>query len=201
MIKNIFKAFRITAVLWLITAIIYPFLIFVIGTLPIQSVRDKATASIIYNLYNQPVGSVLIGQTFTSEKYFQTRPSTIKYSQGKLAKPTGISGGSNLAPSNPKLMNRVVEKYSQFRDENLQPPADSVYTSASGLDPHISIQAARLQSERVARSRNIEPEEIRTLVNKAIDGRFLGIFGEPGVNVLKLNYNLDLYDVNRRRNR
>lgn len=198
MIKHIFKAFRITATLWLITAVIYPSLIFAVGTLPF--VRDKATASIIYDLNNQPIGSALIGQVFTSDKYFQSRPSTIKYSQGKLAKPTGISGASNLAPSNPKLISRVVEKYSQFRDENLQPPADFIYTSASGLDPHISIQGVLLQLERVARSRNIEPDEIKILVNKSTDGRFLGIFGEPGVNVLKLNYNLDLYDFNRRQN-
>jgi potassium-transporting ATPase KdpC subunit len=198
MIKHIFKAFRITATLWLITAVIYPSLIFAVGTLPF--VRDKATASIIYDLNNQPIGSALIGQVFTSDKYFQSRPSTIKYSQGKLAKPTGISGASNLAPSNPKLISRVVEKYSQFRDENLQPPADFIYTSASGLDPHISFKGVLLQLERVARSRNIEPDEIKILVNKSTDGRFLGIFGEPGVNVLKLNYNLDLYDFNRRQN-
>jgi potassium-transporting ATPase KdpC subunit len=198
MIQHIFKALRITAILWLITAVIYPSLIFAVGTLPF--VREKATASIIYNLNNQPIGSALIGQVFTSDKYFQTRPSVIRYSQGKLAKPTGISGGSNLAPSNPKLISRVVEKYSQFRDDNLQPPADFIYTSASGLDPHISIKAILLQLERVARSRNIEPDEIRTLVNKSTDGRFLGIFGEPGVNVLKLNYSLDLYDFNRRQN-
>jgi potassium-transporting ATPase KdpC subunit len=199
MIKHIFKAFRITAVLWLLTAVIYPSLIFAVGTLPF--VRDKATASIIYNLENQPIGSTLIGQVFTSDKYFQSRPSTIRYSQGKQAKPTGISGASNLAPTNPKLISRVVEKYSQFRDDNLQPPADLIYTSASGLDPHISIKAARLQLERVARSRNIEPDEIKALVHKSTDARFLGIFGEPGVNVLKLNYNLDLYDFNRQHNK
>ncbi|AFZ03863.1 K(+)-transporting ATPase subunit C [Calothrix sp. PCC 6303] len=199
MIKQVFKALRITAILWFITAVIYPSLICAVGMLPF--IGEKATASIIYNLENQPIGSSLIGQVFTSDKYFQSRPSTIRYSQGKQAKPTGISGASNFAPSNPKLVSRVVEKYSQFRDDNLQPPADLIYTSASGLDPHISIRAARLQLERVARSRNIEPDEIRGLVNKSTDGRFLGIFGEPGVNVLKLNYNLDLYDFNRQQNK
>jgi potassium-transporting ATPase KdpC subunit len=199
MIKNIFKALRLTAVLWLLTAVIYPSLIFAVGTLPF--VREKATASIFLNFDDQPIGSTLIGQVFTSDKYFQSRPSTIKYSQGKQAKPTGISGASNLAPTNPKLVSRVVEKYSQFRDDNLQPPPDLLYTSASGLDPHISISAARLQLERVARSRNIEPDEIRILVNKSTDRRFLGIFGETGVNVLKLNYNLDLYDFNRQQNK
>jgi K+-transporting ATPase ATPase C chain len=200
MLKHIFKALRITAVLWLFTAILYPLLIYAVTVLPLPYIQDKATASIVYNLENQPIGSTLIGQVFTSDKYFHSRPSAIRYSQGKQAKPTGISGGSNLAPSNPKLTNRVVEKYNQYRDENLQPTADLVYTSASGLDPHISVRAARLQLERVAKSRNIEPEEIRVLVNKSTDGRFLGIFGEAGINVLKLNYNLDLYDFNRQQN-
>ncbi|MEA5571709.1 K(+)-transporting ATPase subunit C [Calothrix sp. UHCC 0171] len=198
MLRNILKAIRISIVLWLLTAIIYPLLIFGVGQLPF--LKDKANGSIVYNLKNQAYGSTLIGQVFTSDKYFHPRPSMVRYSQGKQGKPTGVSGASNLAPTNPKLINRVIETANELRDENLQPTADLIYTSASGLDPHISIKSARIQLERVARARNIKQEEIIPLINRFTDSRFLGIFGEPGVNVLRLNYTLDLNEFNRKQN-
>ncbi|QLE54232.1 K(+)-transporting ATPase subunit C [Nostoc sp. TCL26-01] len=196
-IREIIKAIRITLVLWLITAIIYPLAILVIGQglFPFQ-----ANGSIRKNLQAESIGSELIGQVFTSEKYFHSRPSAVRYSQGRKAKPTGISGASNLAPSNPELLNRIVEAANQLRDENIQPTADLIYTSGSGLDPHISFPAARQQLERVARARGVKEDEILTLINKYTDGRFLWIFGEPGVNVLRLNYALDLQDINRQQN-
>jgi K+-transporting ATPase ATPase C chain len=194
LIREIIKAIRITLVLWLITAIIYPLAILVIGQGLFPS---QANGSIMQNIEAQPIGSALIGQVFTSEKYFHSRPSAVRYSQGRKAKPVGISGGSNLAPGNPELVNRIIETANQLRDENIQPWADLVYTSSSGLDPHISLNAARQQLERVARARDVKPEEIFPLINKYTDGRFLGIFGEPGVNVLRLNYALDLQDINR----
>jgi K+-transporting ATPase ATPase C chain len=191
------RAIRITLVLWLLTAMIYPLLILFVGQVffPFQ-----ANGSIMPNLKNEPIGSALIGQVFTSDRYFHGRPSTIKYSQGKKAKPTGISGASNLAPSNPELTTRIVEQANQFPDENLQPQADLIYTSGSGLDPHISWKTARQQVERVARSRGIREDEILPLMNRYTDGRFLWVFGEPGVNVLRLNYALDLQDLNRKQN-
>ncbi|MGH1395336.1 MAG: K(+)-transporting ATPase subunit C [Trichormus sp.] len=194
LIREIIKAIRITLVLWLITAIIYPLAILVIGQGLFSS---QANGSIMQNIDAQPIGSALIGQVFTSEKYFHSRPSAVRYSQGRKAKPVGISGGSNLAPGNPELVNRIIDTANQLRDENIQPWADLVYTSGSGLDPHISLNAARQQLERVARARDVKPEEIFPLINKYTDGRFLGIFGEPGVNVLRLNYALDLQDINR----
>jgi potassium-transporting ATPase KdpC subunit len=193
-IREIIKAIRITLVLWLITAIIYPLAILVIGQGLFPS---QANGSMMKNIDDQPIGSALIGQVFTSEKYFHGRPSAVRYSQGRKAKPTGISGASNLAPGNPELVNRIIEKANQLRDENVQPWADLIYTSGSGLDPHISVNAARQQLERVARARDVKENEILPLINQYTDGRFLGIFGEPGVNILRLNYALDLQDINR----
>jgi K+-transporting ATPase ATPase C chain len=193
-IRETIRAIRMTLVLWLLTAIIYPLAIVVVGQVFFPF---SANGSIIQNIDAQPIGSVLIGQLFTSDRYFHGRPSAVRYSQGKKAKPTGISGASNLAPSNPELKNRIIQQGNQFRDENLEPFADMVYTSASGLDPHISWKAARQQLERVARSRGVREDEIMPLMNKYTDGRFLWIFGEPGVNVLRLNYALDLQAINR----
>lgn len=198
LIRELLRAIRITLIFWLITAIIYPLAILVVGQglFPYQ-----ANGSIMQNIEAEPIGSALIGQVFASEKYFHSRPSVVRYSQGRRARPTGISGGSNLAPSNPALLNRIVEEANQLRDENIQPIEDLIYSSGSGLDPHISIQAARQQIERVARARGVQPDEILSLINKYTNGRFLWIFGEPGVNVLRLNAALDLQDLNNQQNR
>jgi K+-transporting ATPase ATPase C chain len=152
------------------------------------------------NINNQPIGSTLIGQGFISDRYFHGRPSAVKYSQGRKAQPTGISGGSNLAPTNPALKERILKQAEEFQNENKQPVADLIYTSGSGLDPHISLKAARQQIERVAQARGIREDDIIPLISKYIDGRFLGVFGEPGVNILRLNYALDLQDMNRQQN-
>lgn len=196
-IQEAIRAIRMTLLLWLLTAIIYPLVILGIGQFAFPF---SAQGSIMLNIDNQPIGSALIGQLFTSERYFQGRPSAVRYSQGRKAKPTGISGASNLAPSNPDLTNRIREQATQFQDDNIQPLADLIYTSGSGLDPHISLKAARQQLARVARARGIQDDDIIPLINKYTDGRFLGIFGEPGVNILRLNYALDLQDVNRNQN-
>ena len=198
-VREAAKAIRITVVLWVLTAIIYPLLILLVGQVPI--LKEKANGSIVQNIQGQPIGSALIGQQFRSERYFHGRPSTIKYSQGKDAKPTGLSGASNLAPSNPDLLQRVEETANKLRDENIQPIADLIYTSGSGLDPHISFKAAREQLSRVAGARGVRPDELLPFVNKYAQGRFLGIFGEPGVNALKLNYALDLDEFNRKQNK
>jgi potassium-transporting ATPase KdpC subunit len=187
------RAIRMTLVLWIITAIIYPLTILGVGQVFFP---EKANGSLVRNLQGESIGSALIGQRFTSDQYFHPRPSTVRYSQGKNAKPTGISGASNLAPSNPDLLNRIVEEANRLKEDNIQPLADLIYTSGSGLDPHITVTAAREQLERVARARNLRPDEVRPLIDKYTDGRFIGIFGEPGVNVLKLNYALDIKQYN-----
>lgn len=193
-LRESFTAIRMTLLLWLVTAIIYPLGILVIGQglFPFQ-----ANGSVILNVEAQPIGSALIGQTFTSDAYFHGRPSSVRYSQGEQASPTGISGGSNLAPGNPDLLERIVAQANKLQDENIQPLGDLIYTSASGLDPHISVRAALQQVRRVANARDMSENKILRLINQFIDRRLLWIFGEPGVNVLRLNYALDLEDINR----
>lgn len=182
------KAIRMTLVLWVLTAIVYPFVMIVVGQVffPFQ-----ANGSIVQNLQGQPVGSALIGQAFSAERYFISRPSTVEYSIGKDAAPTGVSGASNLAPSNPELLKRIEAQTAQLHEVGIQPTADLVYTSGSGLDPHITRAAAQAQIERVAKVRDLSSDEIISLINQHTQDRFLGIFGEPGVNVLKLNQALD----------
>jgi len=194
--REIIRAIRVTLVMWGITAIIYPLLMVVIGQ---TAFNNQANGSLITNQNGQIIGSALIGQTFTSSKYFKSRPSTTNYSSftekerdvNNLAQTTGISGASNLAPSNPDLLKQVKERVNNLKIANIQPTADLVYTSGSSLDPHISLQAARNQIQQVAAARSINPNQVEMLVAKNTDGRFLGIFGEPGVNVLNLNRALD----------
>ncbi|MTJ48417.1 K(+)-transporting ATPase subunit C [Dolichospermum sp. UHCC 0259] len=195
--REIVKAIRITLVIWLLTAIVYPLFILLVGQsfFPIS-----ANGSMILNINDQPIGSTLIGQGFTSDRYFHGRPSAVRYSQGKKAQPTGISGGSNLAPTNPELKGRILKQVEKLQNQDKQPVADLIYTSGSGLDPHISLKAAQQQIERVAQARGIREDDIIPLINKYLDGRFLGVFGEPGVNLLRLNYALDLQDINRQQN-
>lgn len=197
-LREIVRAIRVILVLWLITAIIYP--LFILAAAQLPWFQYQAKGSIMVDLNNEPIGSALIGQIFTSDEYFHSRPSDVLYSQGKKARPTGISGSSNLAPSNPELLKRVLETANELQDESIDPRADLIYTSASGLDPHITYRSALQQMERVASARNLRTDKIYPFIRKYTEGRFLNIFGEPGVNVLKLNYALDLQEINLRRN-
>lgn len=188
MFRDLLIAIRTTLVLWVLTAILYPVLILIIG----QSIFPfQANGSLIKNPQGEIIGSALIGQNFTSNRYFLSRPSSVDYSPVKDGLATGISGGSNLAPSNPDLLKKVTERIDQLQSNNIIPTADLVYSSGSGLDPHISIQAANAQIKRVAKARSLNPNQVEILVNKNTEHRFLGIFGEPGVNVLKVNLDLD----------
>ncbi|MCC5620738.1 K(+)-transporting ATPase subunit C [Nostoc sp. CHAB 5715] len=199
------RAVRSTLVLWVIGAIIYPFAMIAIGQIvfPFQ-----ANGSLLKN-GTQVVGSALIGQPFSSDRYFNSRPSTTSYSTADPKKDdagvlkTGVSGASNLAPSNPALMERIKGKddpdpskkvegdFNRLKTAGVQPTGDLVYTSGSSLDPHITPEAAIAQIARVAKARGFQPNQLETLIAQNTDGRFLGIFGEPGVNVLKLNLALD----------
>ncbi len=200
------RAIRSTIVLWVLTAIIYPFLMIGIGQVVFPS---QANGSLITNAQNQPIGSALIGQPFTSDRYFNSRPSTTSYSTADPKKDdakvlqTGVSGGSNLAASNPALIERIKGKtdkdpsksiegdYNRLKKAGVQPTGDLVYTSGSSLDPHITPEAASSQIARVAKARGLSANQLQTLIAQNTDGRFLGLFGEPGVNVLKLNIALD----------
>lgn len=143
---------------------------------------------------NKPLGSELIGQPFSSPKYFWSRPSATS------PKPYdgGSSSGSNLGPTNPALLEGVSERIKALREAdpgNMAPvPVDLVTASGSGLDPHISPAAAYYQAERVARARHLDPSRVRTLIAEHTEARQFWILGEPRVNVLKLNLELDTLD-------
>jgi potassium-transporting ATPase KdpC subunit len=188
LVKDFGTAIRSTLVLWFLVAVIYPVFILIFGqvVLPFQ-----ANGSILRNSQSIAIGSALIGQPTSSDRYFWSRPSTINYSTDKTALPTGVSGASNLAPSNPDLTKRTKAEIDRLKLAGIPATNDLVYTSGSGLDPHISLAAARNQIARVARARNLAPNKVEIMMTQAIDDRFLGIFGEPGVNVLKLNLALD----------
>ena len=202
-VRDTTRAIRMTLVLWVLTAIIYPAIMLLVGQVLFPS---QANGSIVQNLQGQDVGSALIGQVFTSDRYFQGRPSTTNYSSftaqerdpENVGQTTGVSGASNLAPSNPDLLKRIEERVSQLQEAGIQEPtADLVYTSGSSLDPHITVEAAQAQVERVARERGLSSDQITSLIAKHTQGRFLGIFGEDGVNVLNLNRDLDVSQAPR----
>lgn len=200
MIRESLRAIRVTLVLWILTAILYPAVILIVGLLP--PLQYQANGSIITNTQGKIVGSALIGQPFTSQRYFWSRPSTTNYSSftkqnfdptepENITQRTGISGASNLAPSNPDLIKRVQTRINRLKKVGIKPTADLVYTSGSSLDPHISVESAKAQIARVTKARSLNSNQVEILLTKNIDGRFLGIFGKPGVNVLKLNLALD----------
>ncbi len=188
------KAIRMTLVLWVLTAIIYPVLVIAVAQVAFPY---QANGSLVQNLKGQVIGSALIGQAFTTDQYFSSRPSTTTYSQGKEAAPTGLSGASNLAPSNPDLLKRIQTEVDRLQEINVQPTPDLIYTSGSSLDPHITVESAIAQLEKVATARNLDSEDIVPLIVKHTQLRFLGIFGEPRVNVLNLNRELDIFAFSR----
>lgn len=187
-INDFSKAIRATLILWLITAIIYPLFIFIFGQIFIPY---QANGSLIKDNQGNVLGSVLIGQSFNDDRYFWSRPSVIDYSTGEDAGNTGLSGASNLAPSNPDLIKNIETEITELKQANITPTADLVYTSGSGLDPHITPESAQTQVERIAIARNLNASQVEELIKNHTEGRFLGIFGEPRVNVLPLNLALD----------
>ena len=187
MLKIIIKSLVFLIVLVILTGIIYP--LFITGISKIVF-NNKSSGSLIY-IDRKLVGSELIGQNFKGEKYFHPRPSTA----GSDGYNSLNSQGSNFAASNDEFLSLVQNRVELFRKENqldssVPIPADVVTASGSGLDPHISIEGALLQVERIAMVRKISPETLRTLVIEN-GGRQYGFIGEPVVNVLKLNLLLD----------
>ncbi len=179
-------AILITLVLTVLTGIVYPL---VVTGLAQTLFRHQANGSLI-QANGKIIGSELIGQKFASPDYFHGRPSAA--GDGYDA---ANSGATNFGPTNEALAKRVREDIKKFREENptyARPiPADLLTTSASGLDPHISPASAFAQVDRVAKNRGVAPEIVRRIVERHVEGRQLGIFGEPRVNVLALNVDLD----------
>jgi K+-transporting ATPase ATPase C chain len=186
LIRDALRALRLTAVLWLITVVLFtlPLLAIGQGLFPLQ-----ANGSLL-RVDGRVVGSALIGQPFASDRYFWSRPSAVDYSTGKQPS----SAPSNLGPTNPDLVKRVTAASEVLRGSGLNAPApDLLYGSGSGLDPHISPAAAAQQIERVARQRKMSQPQLQTLIRQHTEGRVLGVLGEPRVNVLALNLELDRY--------
>jgi potassium-transporting ATPase KdpC subunit len=167
---------------------LYPLVVFVIGQ---ALFHDKANGSLIVDAKGTVLGSRLIGQQFTAEKYFHPRPSAAGNGYDASS-----SGGSNLGPTSKKLADAIAQNISDYRAQNglatnAPVPADAVTASGSGLDPHISLRNAELQSLRVAKTRALSEDIVRDLIRQNTDGADLGILGVPGVNVLTLNLALD----------
>ena len=184
--KNLLTAALMTVVTTVIFGLVYPFAVTGVARAVFP---DKADGQLIRRDDGTVVGSALIGQPFSSPGYFRARPSAA----GPAGYDAGASGGSNLGPTNSKLVGRVRADVEKLRTENpgVPVPADLVTTSASGLDPHVSPAAAEFQIPRVARARGVSEEDLRRLVAEHTEGRQFGILGEPRVNVLLLNLALD----------
>ena len=170
-----------------ITGVVYPLAVTGLAKVAFPAAAD---GSLIVK-DGKTVGSSLIGQNFTDPKYFWGRPSAT----GPMPYNAAASSGSNQGPLNPALVDAVkgrIEALKAADPENKLPiPADLVNASASGLDPHISPEAAAYQVARVAGQRHLLPADVKALVNQHTEGRQLGVFGEPRVNVLQLNIALD----------
>jgi K+-transporting ATPase ATPase C chain len=182
--KELILAVRFTLVTTLVFGLIYP-----IGVTGLSKLLfPKQAAGSLIEKYGRVVGSKLIGQSFGSEKYFHSRPSAAGNGYDASA-----SSASNLAPTNQALVDRVKSDVAKLQQENpgAAIPADLVTASGSGLDPEISPAAAEFQIPRVAKARGMSGDSVKALVARHTQARTWGIFGEPRVNVLELNLDLD----------
>jgi K+-transporting ATPase ATPase C chain len=192
LLSELRPAIMVTLALAVVCCGIYPLAVFGIGQVLFH---DQANGSLIMDKDGKTIhGSRLIGQQFTLDKYFHTRPSDAG-ANGMSYDPTS-SGGSNLGPTSQKLHDTIAQGVSDYRTQNglatnAPVPADAVTASGSGLDPHISPRNAELQAPRVAKARGLSEDKVRELIRANTDAPSLGFLGEPGVNVLTLNLALD----------
>ena len=196
MLREIRPAILLLIALTLITGLAYPLAMTAISA----AIFPKQAAGSLIEKDGKVIGSALIGQEFKDDKYFHGRPSATSAPDPADATKTvsapynaANSGGSNLGPTSKALNDRVKEDVDKLKAENPAQavPIDLVTTSASGLDPDISPEAAMFQAPRVAKARNLPVEQVRQLVAQHAEGRFAGLLGEPRVNVLALNLALD----------
>jgi potassium-transporting ATPase KdpC subunit len=190
--KNLFTELRSAVMVTLIFAVVccglYPLVVCGIAQVLFP---DQANGSLIVDKNGTVQGSKLLGQQFTGDKYFQSRPSAAGNGYDATS-----SGGSNLGPTSSNLVATIAQRITDYRSANglatnALVPADAVTASGSGLDPHISLRNAELQAPRVAKARNLSVEKVLALVRANTNPASLGFLGEPGVNVLKLNLALD----------
>jgi len=186
-VRQLVPAFLAVIVLTVLTGVVYPLLVTGVSQV---AFRSKADGSIV-KVGGVAVGSKLIGQQFAAPQYFHPRPSAAGAGYDGSS-----SSGSNLGPTNPTLLDAVAERVAAYRTENGVPegqlvPVDAVTSSASGLDPDISVANARLQAARVATARGVTVKAVLAAIDRHVDGRSLGVLGDPGVNVLELNLALD----------
>jgi len=196
MLNQIRPALVMVVLLTILTGLAYPLAMTGLGQ---ALFPDQANGSLIRRADGSVLGSSLIGQAFTQDRYFHTRPSaTVDTDPNDPAKTVpspdnaANSAGSNLGPTSQALADRVKADVAALAAQGVtNPPADMVTTSASGMDPDISPANAEAQVARVAAARNLPPDQVRQAVQAATSGRLLGLIGEPRVNVLRLNMALD----------
>jgi potassium-transporting ATPase KdpC subunit len=176
--EHLLISIRITVVLLVITCGLYPAVVWGIGQI---AFRDKANGQILTRDH-KVIGSAIIAQEFTSDRFFHSRPSAAGYDGG-------ASTGSNFGPTSQKLRDQVAANIKSY-DVHENVPADAVTASGSGLDPHISPENAKAQAARVAKANGLPLQIVQQMIDDHTEGRFLGIYGEPRVNVLALNINL-----------
>ena len=186
--KEFLRSLFVFVFMSLLTGLAYPFIITEVAH--IGPLKHKAQGSFI-DQDGRIVGSSLIGQGFSSSKYFHGRPSALE-----KAYDASNSGGSNFGPSNKKFLDEVAKRAQKVRNENgLEPsvpvPGDLVLASASGLDPHISVDAAMVQAKRIAKARGFDESQVQEMVQRRIEEAFLGFIGQKRINVLQLNIDLD----------
>lgn len=189
LIDSLKPALLATLFFTLLLGMIYPLFLTGVGQL---FFHRAANGSMMLDKNKQAIGSEWIGQNFTRPEYFHPRPSQADYDAAH-------SAASNLGPTSQKLIDALKERATAYRRENKLAaerliPADAVTSSASGLDPHISVANALLQAPRIASARGISEDMVKKILEKHTEGPFLGLFGEPRINVLKINLALNTAD-------
>lgn len=191
--KGLKKAFMISISFLVICGLIYPLVLTGIG----QVFFPKQANGSLIEVNGEVVGSALIGQDFNEEYFMKGRPSAVNYNIYTEEEYTTAvaSGSSNYAPTNPELVKRVKAEIETFLKENPTVkkediPTDLMTVSGSGLDPHISVEGAMIQIDRIAKASNLSRETLIEIINKNTEGKLLGIFGEDHVNVLQVNLDI-----------